>query len=226
MPIDGVFGGANMQELGGTSGNVTISFDPNEAVTFTSPTLTRSSVLNVATISATSTQIANIRAVYDAIQRWGGGGPGGADVHFGTTPPASPTAGRLWLDENSARLMVFYPQAPPHDGVWIEVGGGGGPAVIINSAEQAAATPTELHNGFTEITGPSTGGGVRWTGAQMGAQCMVRNAIPAGIVISFYPPTGGSPAWTVNGQASFTIGPDVTSTFLCLGGNRIVSINP
>jgi hypothetical protein len=175
-----------------------------------------------------SNRIATVQYVRQAITQFGGGGPGGTEIHFGDSPPPTPhTAGQLWLLESSARLLAFYPQTgPAAPGVWIEVGGGGPAAIIINSAVSAAPTPTPVHDGFTEVNGPSGGGGVRWTSAAMGAQCMVRNAIPAGIIVSFYPPTGGSPPWTVNGQASFTIGADVTATFLCLGGNRIVSVNP
>jgi len=85
-----------MQELGGMSGNVELHFDPTANVTFSNATVMRSSQLNV-TLARTSSQIANVRYVRDAIDYWVPllPGWGGAENGSGTFPEA-PSDGLLY----------------------------------------------------------------------------------------------------------------------------------
>jgi hypothetical protein len=62
---------------------------------------------------------------------------GGATIS--TTAPASPTAGQIWFDSDTAKTYVYY------DSYWVEVGNVGGTAsVYVGSAAPASPTPGML----------------------------------------------------------------------------------
>lgn len=62
---------------------------------------------------------------------------GGATIS--TTAPASPTAGQIWFDSDTAKTYVYY------DSYWVEVGNVGGTAsVYVGSAAPASPTPGTL----------------------------------------------------------------------------------
>ena len=61
--------------------------------------------------------------IWKNVSTGGGGGSGGTGAaYISPDPPATPTSGQFWFDEDTGSTYIYYDSATPSP-VWVEVGG-------------------------------------------------------------------------------------------------------
>lgn len=99
--------------------------------------------VEIDTSSATSGQVLTYNGTKFAPASASGG------VTISDTPPASPSAGQIWFESDTAKTFVYY------DSTWVEIGGGGGGGggASVTVDDTAPTSPSEGDLWFESDTG-------------------------------------------------------------------------